>query len=141
VDGDIAKQAQPRLYGQMIETSMINDGQPFLYSGHAALGMTKTAMREAVAAGEIVRLIDRVYADARADDTRELRTAATCLAVPAHAVLCDESAAWIWGVDANRPGDRHRFEPKWVVPHGRAAPGWRASPVARRCWMTPTSWW
>ncbi|MCL3818515.1 hypothetical protein [Aeromicrobium wangtongii] len=97
---------------------MINEGRPFLYSEHAALGMTKTGMRRAVADGEVVHLIARVYADAGADDTRELRIAAASLVVPAHAVLCDETAAWVWGLDVHRPTDRHRFEPKWVVPHG-----------------------
>jgi hypothetical protein len=104
----------------MTHSQMLNDGRPFLYRDHTALGLSRTEFRHAVADGDVVRTIDRVYVDARADDTRELRIASARLAVPAHAVVCDETAAWVWGVDAHRPGDRHRFDPRWVVPHGQS---------------------
>ena len=100
-------------------TNLLNDGAPFLYRDHEQVGLDRSAFRAAVDVGDLVRVFDRVYRDARADDTRETRIAAARLAVPEHAVLSDETAAWIWGVDAHRPSDRHRLEPRWVVPHGR----------------------
>jgi hypothetical protein len=99
-------------------TDLLNDGKPFLWRSHASLDLTQPRLRELIADGDVVKLFDRVYVDARAEDARELRVAAARLAVPEHAVVSDETAAWIWGVDAFRPGARHRFVPQWVVPHG-----------------------
>lgn len=104
----------------MSDTELINGGLPFLYRDYAALGMSRSQFKAAVVDGDIVRLLDRVYLDARVDDSREIRVMAARLVVPAHAVVCDETAAWIWGVDVHRPSDRHRFQPKWVVPHGES---------------------
>ncbi|AWB92034.1 hypothetical protein [Aeromicrobium chenweiae] len=103
----------------METTTLINAGEPFLYRDHTTVGLSATEFRAAFVHGDVVRLIDRVYVDARAEDSRELRVAAARLVVPAHAVVSDETAAWIWGVDAYKPSDRHRFVPQWVVPHGR----------------------
>lgn len=100
-------------------TDLLNDGAPFLHGDLGAVGLDRTAFRSAVSAGDLVKVFDRVYQDARADDTRTSRIAAARLAVPAHAVISDETAAWIWGIDAHKPSDRHRLAPRWVVPHGR----------------------
>lgn len=104
----------------MSDSDLINDGQPFLHRDHAALGMSRSQFKAAVRDGDIVRMIDRVYIDARIQDSRETRVLAARLVVPPHAVVCDETAAWIWGVDTYRPSDRHRFKPQWVVPHGES---------------------
>ncbi len=100
-------------------TDLLNDGAPFLHGDLATAGLDRTAFRSAVGTGDLVRVFDRVYQDARAEDTLASRIAAARLAVPEHAVLSDETAAWIWGVDAHKPSDRHRLDPRWVVPHGR----------------------
>lgn len=99
---------------------LLNDGRPFLYSDHERVGVSAAQLRSAVAAGDVLRVFDRVYRDADADDTRESRVLAARLIVPSHAVVSDETAAWIWGVDAHRPSDRDRFVPRWVVPHGQS---------------------
>jgi hypothetical protein len=104
----------------MPEHALINDGAPFLFRDHTDVGLRRGQLRDAVRDGDIVRVVDRVYADARVEDSRELRVAAARLVVPQHAVVCDETAAWIWGVDAYKPSDRHRFVPQWVVPHGQS---------------------
>ncbi len=98
---------------------MFHGGRPFLHRDHIELGLSRAEFRARLAAGDLVRLVGRVYADARADDSRELRVQAARLVVPDHGVVCDETAAWLWGVDTHRPGDRHRITPRWVVPHGR----------------------
>ncbi|MBD8608262.1 hypothetical protein IFT73_15500 [Aeromicrobium sp. CFBP 8757] len=103
----------------MSDVEMFHGGQPFLHRDHVELGLSRAEFRARLGAGDLVRLVGGVYADARADDSRELRVQAARLVVPEHAVVCDETAAWLWGVDAHRPGDRHRFTPRWVVPHGR----------------------
>jgi hypothetical protein len=98
--------------------ALINDGEPFRHLEHEDVGLSRRDLREAVSCGALVRVFDRVYRDALAPDSRRARVAAAKLAVPAHAVVSDETAAWLWGVDAHRPSDRHRATPRWVVPHG-----------------------
>lgn len=99
---------------------LINDGQPFLHRDHGQVGLDRSAFRSAVSCGEVVRIFDRVYQDARLPDSLESRVAAAKLVVPAHAVVSDETAAWVWGADVHRPSDRHQFVPRWVVPHGQS---------------------
>lgn len=99
---------------------LIHGGRPFLHRDHRAIGLSSAQLKRAVADGDLVRMTDRVYVDARADDTRELRIEGARLIVPSHAVASDETAAWIWGVDTHKPGDRHCFDPKWMVSHGRS---------------------
>lgn len=104
----------------MSDTELINGGRPFLYREHTDIGLSRAQFRAAISNSDVVRMLDRVYVDARVEETRELRIQAARLVVPDHAVVCDETAAWIWGVDVFRPSDRHRFDPKWVVPHGES---------------------
>lgn len=99
---------------------LLNDGHPFLHRDHDRLGLDRSTFRSRISSGDVIRVFDRVYRDARAEDSRASRVAAATLAVPAHAVVSDETAAWIWGVDVHRPSDRHRFVPRWVVPHGQS---------------------
>jgi hypothetical protein len=118
VDSGFVSMRRRDFDGDMSAHELLNHGRPFLYREHAALGLRKSEFKDAVRSGEIVKLLDRVYVDAHADESREQRIAAASLIVPAHAVISDETAAWIWGVDAYRPSDRDRLDPSWVVPHG-----------------------
>ena len=59
-----------------------------------------------------------VYVDASVPDNRVLRIHAIKLVAPPHAVVCDCSASWLYGVDAFRPSDRFLMRPSLVVPHG-----------------------
>lgn len=98
--------------------ALINDGEPFRHLEHEDVGLSRRDLREAMTCGSLVRVFDRVYRDALAPDSPRARVAAARLVVPEHAVASDETAAWLWGVDAHRPSDRHRATPRWVVPHG-----------------------
>lgn len=120
MDNRIANARLRRFDVGMTDIDILNDGRPFLYREHANLGFSRHEFRQAIDDGDIVRVVGRAYVDSRAEDTRELRIAATRLVVPEHAVVCDETAAWVWGVDTHKPGDRHRFDPRWVVPHGQS---------------------
>lgn len=45
---------------------------------------------------------------------------ALTLVTPENAVVCDETAAWVMGLDVFSPGARHNFEPAMVLRHGGA---------------------
>jgi hypothetical protein len=99
---------------------ILHQGQPFLHRDLEEVGLSRADLRSALACGDVVRVFDRVYQAADTADTLESRVAAAKLAVPQHAVISDETAAWIWGADVHRPSERHRFVPHWVVPHGES---------------------
>ena len=120
MDDQLVLPGKPGLHVCMSTSELIHDGQPFLWKDHQTTGFSTSQFRAAIANGDVEQVMDRVYADARADDTRDFRIQAAKLVVPAHAVICDETAAWLWGVDTHRPSDRHSFVPKWVVPHGQS---------------------
>ena len=52
--------------------------------------------------GVLVRLFRNVYVVARSELTVEQRAYAASLVISPHAVICDRTAAWIWGVDCFR---------------------------------------
>lgn len=72
---------------------------PFTTSEAAALGITRSALRSAVAHGQIRRVLHGVYALTSLNDTPETRASAAALVVPAHCVVVDRTAAWLYGVD------------------------------------------
>lgn len=98
--------------------SLINDGLPFDSGIARDLGLSARDLRDLVSRHQLRRQIRGVYVDARAIDTRELRVAGIKLVAPEHAVVCNESAAWLWGVDSYQPSLRRLLEPSLVVPHG-----------------------
>ncbi|CAN5141173.1 DUF559 domain-containing protein [soil metagenome] len=98
--------------------NLLLSGEPFLARHASDDGLSPSRLRSALADGRVRRLLDRVYVDALAPDTRELRIRAVKLVAPAHAVVCDETATWVLGVDTYKPSDRHKLVPSLVVPHG-----------------------
>lgn len=96
---------------------LINDGRPLLVASHAEVGIARwqvtTAIRD--------RLLRRVYrgcvVDARVPDTRRLRVEAIDLIRPPDAVACNETAAFLFGIDAYKPSERFLLTPSFVVPH------------------------
>ena len=76
--------------------------QPFTTSTAAVHGITKRRLTDAVREGQILRLFRGVYVRSDVELTTELRAAAAFLVISEHAVVCDRSAAWIWGVDSFR---------------------------------------
>ncbi|MDN5853887.1 MAG: hypothetical protein L0K86_13785 [Actinomycetia bacterium] len=98
-------------------SDLINDGRPFLTTRAAALGLSRRNLRDAFADRQLRTMFRGVAVDARVLDTRYLRIAAINLVTPPYAVVCDESASWIHGIDAFRPSERFDLVPSLVVPH------------------------
>jgi hypothetical protein len=76
--------------------------QPFTLSMAPSLGLTKRRVLGGVRDGVLVRLLRNVYIRSDVDLTVEVRARAANLVISPHAVVCDRTAAWIWGVDCFR---------------------------------------
>ncbi|WP_020387503.1 hypothetical protein [Kribbella catacumbae] len=57
-----------------------------------------------LASGEIRQLLNGVYVAVETPDTLELRASAAALVIPAGAVACGETAAWLHGIDTTALG-------------------------------------
>lgn len=66
--------------------------------------MSRRAVANALARGEIWRVLKSVYAYADVPDTVETRARAVALLRPAGTVVCQVSAAWMGGLDVLPPG-------------------------------------
>ncbi|MBC7630024.1 hypothetical protein [Aeromicrobium sp.] len=100
--------------------TLIFDGHPFLLADHGDVGLSRRQVIEAAQAGALRRVLDRVYIDAAVRDTRAVRLESIRLVAPPQAVVADEWAAWVYGVDAFSPSQRHRMIPTLLVPHGQS---------------------
>lgn len=100
-------------------SDLINDGHPFTTSQALDLHLTPAAVRALVREGRLRREFRNAYVDARVTDSRDSRLRAVRLVKPRNAVACSETAAWLYGVDVFAPGQRHRFEPSFLVEHSR----------------------
>ncbi|MCW2841444.1 MAG: hypothetical protein JWR55_2927 [Aeromicrobium sp.] len=96
---------------------LLNDGHPFTTAQASDLGLTPKSLRLHVQHGLVRREFRGVYLDARVPDSRASRLRSLALVVPGNAVVCDETAAWVRGVEVFAPGRRHDFEPSMVVRH------------------------
>jgi len=83
-----------------------------------AWGWDGKSVVEAANDGRIRRVARGLYVDARRRDSRELRLEAVRLVAPDHAVACNETAAWLYGIDAFKPSEQHLLVPSFVVRHG-----------------------
>lgn len=72
---------------------------PFDLAGAERLGLSRHRLDALVAEGAVRRMLQGVYCRADLPDTVELRARCAALVLPAHAVVCDRSAAWLWGVE------------------------------------------
>ena len=99
---------------------LINDGYPFTVAQGRDLGFPPRALRQMCSEGLLRRQFRSVYVDARVPDSRHGRLRAITLVTPPNAVVCDETAAWLHGLDVHSPGARHRLEPALLVRHGGA---------------------
>lgn len=106
------------LYAVM--TAILNGGRPFLAKECCDAGMTANQLYEARIEGAVRRILDRVFVDAHAADTRQLRIEAMKLIAPNHAVVADDWASWIYNVDTFAPSKRHSLSPTLLVPHGQS---------------------
>jgi hypothetical protein len=76
--------------------------RPFTAREASALGLSRHRLAEALRNREVRRLLTGVFVSSDVDETPEIRAQAACLVISPHAVVCDELAAWIHGVDAFR---------------------------------------
>jgi hypothetical protein len=100
-------------------SELVNDGYPFLGSEASGLGLSAKALRQRLAERQVRREFRGVYVDARVPDSRNSRLRSIKLVVTDNAVVCDETAAWLYGLEVFAPGMRHNFEPALVTRHGR----------------------
>jgi len=73
--------------------------RPFTRAEAAGLGLTPARLRLAVRDGAVRRVLRGVYMRGDVPLTMEIRVAAAARVMNADAVVCDRTAAWIWGVD------------------------------------------
>jgi len=99
-------------------SELINDGHPFTVPQARDLALRPGRLRQLCALGLLRREFRGVYVDARVPDSRRGRLRALHLVTPDNAVICDETAAWVMGLDVFAPGMRHDFTPAMVLRHG-----------------------
>lgn len=85
--------------------------RPFTNRDAAERGIRRAALASMVSEGLVRRVLKSVYAAAELVDSIETRIAALSLVVPPTAVITDETAAWVHGVDVGAPGDHLRVPP------------------------------
>lgn len=95
----------------------INDGFPFTSTQALDLALTPRQLREGVRFGTLRREFRSVYVDARVPDSRSSRLRAIQLIKPGGAIVCNETAAWLYGMDVRAPGDRRSLEPSLLTEH------------------------
>lgn len=98
--------------------SLIHDGFPFTSQIARDLGLSPKVLRAHLAQGLVRREFRNVFVDTRVPDSRSGRLRAIKLVAPKNAVVSDETAAWVRGLDVFAPGSRHDFEPALVARHG-----------------------
>lgn len=72
---------------------------PFTVSQAADVGIDRDGLKALTASLAVRRVLRGVYVDAATEDSVLLRCAAARLVTAPHVVVCDRTAAWIWGVD------------------------------------------
>lgn len=72
---------------------------PFTTTQALQLGLSRRRLDELVATSEIRRVLTGVYVRADIEDTVAVRCAAARLVLAPFVVICDRTAAWLWGVD------------------------------------------
>ncbi len=72
---------------------------PFTWPQAKTRGLSRHRLDELVAEGVVRRVLRNVYVRADAADSQLLRAQAARLVLSPFVVICDRTAAWIWGVD------------------------------------------
>lgn len=101
------------IHGQTLLSSdfPLPPDRPFTTREAAGLGIGRATLSRLHSEGLIRRMLKGVYAAADLVDTVDTRIAALSLVVPPTAVITDETAAWVHGVDIGAPGDHLRVPP------------------------------
>ncbi len=82
-------------------------GQPFTTTDALAAGVSRRELARLRSTGVLRPVLFGVYVDARSPDDPSTRAAALARVLPAGAVVCRRSAAWLYGVDGLEPGREH----------------------------------
>lgn len=67
------------------------------------LGLSRRTQSRLVESGELRRVVRGVYLRGDVAETPEVRARAVARALPPGSVVCDRTAAWIWGIDVLGP--------------------------------------
>lgn len=110
---------------------------PFTTSMAAAWGVSRKALCVAVDERRLVRLMFGLYVRADVPLTPLVRARAAGLVISDHAVVCDRTAAWIWGVDCIAYAELDGTPPleTYVLRRHRAT----APPTGRRFGVGPVT--
>lgn len=71
---------------------------PFTTTQAREWGWSRTQLRSAIKARRVVRLLHGVYLCSDVVPSTRIKLRAAALVISPHAVVCDRTAAWIWGV-------------------------------------------
>ena len=91
--------------------------RPFTRQQATAHGIDRRALERLLINRIVRRVVRGVYVGCGMPDSRDLRIAALKLLAPPDAVICNESAAWVYGVNTYKPSDQHLLVPSFLVPH------------------------
>ncbi len=89
---------EPRTCGDMADEPDLPDA-PFTTEDARRLGISRHTLRRMVREGVVRRVTRSVYVAAALEDTVELRARALAHVLAPHQVVCDRTAAWLYGVD------------------------------------------
>jgi len=78
-------------------TSSLPD-HPFVIGDLARLGLSHAQLRGLLSEGVVRTELYGVYCRSDLPDTLDLRARSASLVLPPHVVVCDRSAAWLWGI-------------------------------------------
>ena len=78
---------------------------PFTAADAVNLGISRRTLRRMVQEGLVRRVVRGVYVAATVEDTIQLRARALALVLAPHQVVCDRTAAWLYGIDTFTFGD------------------------------------
>jgi very-short-patch-repair endonuclease len=78
---------------------------PFTTEDAERRGITRHTLRRMVRDGVVRRVTAGVYVVATLEDTVEIRAQSLALVLGPHQVVCDRTAAWLYGIDAFPFGD------------------------------------
>lgn len=72
---------------------------PFTIAEAKALGISRHRLEQAVSENDVRRILRGVYVRTDLEDSIELRVRALSLVMNPHTVVCDRTAAWLYGID------------------------------------------
>jgi hypothetical protein len=96
--------------------------EPFTMSSAKRFGISPAKVRRAARRRLLVSVLRGVYLRSDVELTTKVKLAAAALVISPHAVACDRTAAWLWGVDVFEYGELDTTPPlETYVLRGRNA--------------------